>query len=352
MNKSKRRSVGIKVRNKIIVYVNAILSTVTILLGILALLGVEIQEAALFTYIAIFGACFIAIIQEINTLIMRHDKRNIIISAVSILAYVLVLIIPRLPIPVGDANKTLLILSVIFMCLYMTARFGKPIIRLILDKPSGWLLQVIFMSAILVGGTIFLGVNWNKAADVCYFEGVFLIAEGMIFVFLTLVSGASAKRFVRILIRTHAAEIIFGLIFMMFISSMILEIVESETIKSFGDAMWYCFAVITTIGFGDFAAKSFAGRIITVLLGIYGIGVVALITSIIVNLFNDSVEANRQQAEALEAKLSELEKKEEKLETKQEEKSPDLPKEENKETTPVPPQIEEKPAKTDGTKGE
>ena len=53
------------------------------------------------------------------------------------------------------------------------------------------------------------------------------------------------------------------------------------------DALWYCFAVVTTTGFGDLAAVTLIGRILTVILGFYGIVVVALITSVIVNFYNE-----------------------------------------------------------------
>ena len=41
-------------------------------------------------------------------------------------------------------------------------------------------------------------------------------------------------------------------------------------------------------GFGDFAATSVAGRILTVVLGIYGIVVVAILTSVVVNYYNEA----------------------------------------------------------------
>ena len=44
---------------------------------------------------------------------------------------------------------------------------------------------------------------------------------------------------------------------------------------------------MTTIGFGDFSAVTPLGRILSVILGIYGIIVVALITSIIVNFYGE-----------------------------------------------------------------
>ena len=73
--------------------------------------------------------------------------------------------------------------------------------------------------------------------------------------------------------------------------------------EKFGDALWYCFAAVTTIGFGDFSATTFVGRILTVILGIYGIVVTALITSIIVNLYVESTSEDKSKpAEQIEQK--------------------------------------------------
>ena len=47
------------------------------------------------------------------------------------------------------------------------------------------------------------------------------------------------------------------------------------------------FALVTTIGFGDITAVTDLGRTMSVVLGIYGIIVVALITSIIVNFYGE-----------------------------------------------------------------
>ena len=93
--------------------------------------------------------------------------------------------------------------------------------------------------------------------------------------------------------KTYAAEIMFGIVVLIIAISLVLPLVE-EGITSFTDGLWYCFAIVTTIGFGDFAAVTPIGRILSVILGLYGVIVVALITSIIVNFYN---EVNKKEEE-------------------------------------------------------
>ena len=90
----------------------------------------------------------------------------------------------------------------------------------------------------------------------------------------------------KIIRKTYAGEIMFGLLLLIVAFSMTLTMVESDFTR-FGDALWYCFAIVTTIGFGDFAATTLLGRVLSVVLGVYGLVVVSIITSIIVNFYNE-----------------------------------------------------------------
>ncbi len=113
---------------------------------------------------------------------------------------------------------------------------------------------------------------------------LFLIA---VFALLALVfSRISFSVLRKIVAKTHAAEIIFGLLLLIVTFAMLLTFFEPNMGK-FTDALWYCFAIVTTIGFGDLTAVTDFGRILSVVLGVYGIMVVALITSIIVNFYGE-----------------------------------------------------------------
>ena len=105
----------------------------------------------------------------------------------------------------------------------------------------------------------------------------------------------------KIIFRTFALEVILGLMTMIVASALIFMYIEVDPVSgnpwTFGDGLWYAFATVTTIGFGDITAATNLGKILTVALGIYGIVVVAVITSIIVNFYNET--AGKRDAQEL-----------------------------------------------------
>jgi voltage-gated potassium channel len=54
--------------------------------------------------------------------------------------------------------------------------------------------------------------------------------------------------------------------------------VPGATITNFGDAIWWAFVTITTIGYGDYYPITFEGRAIAVVLMLSGLALVSLIT--------------------------------------------------------------------------
>ena len=114
----------------------------------------------------------------------------------------------------------------------------------------------------------------------CVVVAVVSIAEASEMLF----SALKLKILAKIIVSTFSLEILFGLLTMIAVFSFILTRVEGW---AYVDALWYCFAVVTTIGFGDMVVLTPVGRVLTVVLGIYGLVVVAVITSIIVNFYNE-----------------------------------------------------------------
>ena len=152
--------------------------------------------------------------------------------------------------------------------------------------------DVVF-NLIIIALAVFLAIGFFRKAndDVmgniilleCLFISVCALAESIIIT----VSSLKVTTFINVIFRTFALEILLGLAALIVVASLILTHVE-PSMTNFPDALWYCFAVVTTIGFGDFYAVTPVGRIVTVMLGIYGIIVVAVITSIIVNFYNET----------------------------------------------------------------
>lgn len=134
----------------------------------------------------------------------------------------------------------------------------------------------------------------------------------------------------KIIRKTYAVEVLYGMFVLIIASSFIFYIFE-EDIATYGDALWYSFAVVTTIGFGDLKVTGTISRILSVLLGIYGLIVVAVLTSIIVNFYNETSkkeeENNKKEIEKKEDESSDGEESpeddnsgEDKIEEEQEDK--------------------------------
>lgn len=102
----------------------------------------------------------------------------------------------------------------------------------------------------------------------------------------------------KIIRETHVFEVLYGLMVLIVSFSFYFAIMEDD-IKTIWDGLWYSFAVVTTIGFGDMTAKGPVGRIMTVILGLYGIIVVAVFTSVIVNFYQQTEQERREKKQKL-----------------------------------------------------
>ena len=81
-------------------------------------------------------------------------------------------------------------------------------------------------------------------------------------------------------------KIISGYIVWFFIAAIPIWIWEPH-IDTYQDSLWFCFASATTIGYGDVAAVTLIGRIITVILSIYSVAVIAIFTAVVTSFFTD-----------------------------------------------------------------
>ena len=110
-----------------------------------------------------------------------------------------------------------------------------------------------------------------------------------------------------VLKRTHADRLISGFVVFFLLDAFLIMLVEPG-ISNYRDAIWYCYAVFSTAGFGDLVAVTVPGRILSILLTVYTILIVALVTGVVVAFYNDvvSMEYKASKAEVLD-KLEKLE---------------------------------------------
>jgi voltage-gated potassium channel len=96
---------------------------------------------------------------------------------------------------------------------------------------------------------------------------------------------------------TFATVTLISLVLMIFSSIAMLH-VETETgsnIKTPGDALWWSFATITTVGYGDKYPVTPQGRIVAVILMIAGVGLFATFTGYLSSFFLESAQKKNEE---------------------------------------------------------
>lgn len=92
-----------------------------------------------------------------------------------------------------------------------------------------------------------------------------------------------------VLKKTKADKIVFGFVIFLFVCAFIIMLAEPD-ITRYGDALWYCYAVFSTIGFGDIVATTFVTKALSVLITVYALFAVAVVTGVVVSFYNSCVE--------------------------------------------------------------
>lgn len=92
-----------------------------------------------------------------------------------------------------------------------------------------------------------------------------------------------------VLHKTKADRLVLGFVGFLLVIAAVVWAAE-PSIPTYGDALWFCYAVLSTSGFGDFTAVTFVGRICAVLVTVYSIFVIAIVTGVVVSFFQQSVQ--------------------------------------------------------------
>ncbi|MBR4344230.1 MAG: two pore domain potassium channel family protein [Lachnospiraceae bacterium] len=175
--------------------------------------------------------------------------------------------------------------TAIFIIYFVSAIFTRIIS--IIRKRKIWNILLNILLIILWLGLIVLAASpyWNDAISAMIL-GICIPIQMLIRVTILSFSRIRYDILSKVIKKSMAWEILSGLMILIVSFSFALTAIE-ESIETYPDALWYCFAIVTTIGFGDITAVSTLGRILSVILGLYGIIVVSLITSIIVNFYTE-----------------------------------------------------------------
>jgi voltage-gated potassium channel len=134
----------------------------------------------------------------------------------------------------------------------------------------------------------------------------------------------SAKNLLRYLLRYRkitslAAVTTISLVVVIFAAIAVLqfETLPDSNIKTAGDAFWWAFVTVTTVGYGDKFPLSTEGRIVACILMAVGVGLFGTFTGFIASLFVEPELAQHESAQeevlreirSLDAKVSSLEAK-------------------------------------------
>ena len=96
-----------------------------------------------------------------------------------------------------------------------------------------------------------------------------------------------------VLIHTKATEILASYFVFLLADAAVIWLIEPD-ITSYGDALWYCYAVLSTAGFGDIVAHTFIGKACSVLLTVYSTFVIALVTGVVVNFYQQVIQIRQE----------------------------------------------------------
>ena len=108
-----------------------------------------------------------------------------------------------------------------------------------------------------------------------------------------------------VLKRSGAMVVLGNFLLIYFVCGFIVLCVEPD-VTTYGDALWFLWAVSTTVGLGDFTAVSLIGRVAAVVCSVSAILCSAIITGVIVDFFNELRQ--RQLDQSLAEFLDKLER--------------------------------------------
>ncbi|MBQ3284413.1 MAG: two pore domain potassium channel family protein [Ruminococcus sp.] len=94
------------------------------------------------------------------------------------------------------------------------------------------------------------------------------------------------RRIGKVLIRTGAIKIFMGYLVILLIGGALISFIEPQVHGVF-EGFYFCFVASTTIGFGDIVPITLLGRIITIIVTLFGVLTVAMVPGAVVAYYTE-----------------------------------------------------------------
>ncbi|MFC0472149.1 potassium channel family protein [Halalkalibacter kiskunsagensis] len=105
--------------------------------------------------------------------------------------------------------------------------------------------------------------------------------------------GHYLKPFYQIIRTNHLDRVLATLFILIFVAAIPIQMIE-PSIPSYTDAVWWAVVTATTVGYGDISPVTIFGRLIAIVLMLFGIGLLGMVTSSIAAYF---IQANKEKDE-------------------------------------------------------
>ena len=94
------------------------------------------------------------------------------------------------------------------------------------------------------------------------------------------------RRIIKVINRTGTFKILLSYLFVLVVGGIAMNYIEPE-IDGVLEGIYFCFVASTTIGFGDIVPVTMLGRIITVVVTLFGILTVAMVPGVVVAYYTE-----------------------------------------------------------------
>lgn len=95
--------------------------------------------------------------------------------------------------------------------------------------------------------------------------------------------------------RSGASKALGGFLVIYLVCAFVVLMVEPD-VSSYGDALWFLWAVSTTVGLGDVTAQTMAGRLAAIVCSVFAVITTAILTGVIVDYFHETRQQQLDQS--------------------------------------------------------